>query len=155
MSATLIEPSDVGLSLPAPARTDVVCEQPLLLWLPEIDGLRPWFAMAHARTESASLEDWVADELARQQRTLEVPWLVAHNTLDHEEGPDQEGVLQTANGKARRQQLPTSVLFPNRLEFQFRPVESKHVDPAVGIDRPHQFPAGVVHHAEVVAGVFA
>jgi hypothetical protein len=82
MSAALIELPELGLSLAAPAGTDVVCEQPLLLWLPEIDGLRPWFAMAHAPTESPSLEDWVADELARQQRTMEVPWLIAHDACE-------------------------------------------------------------------------
>jgi hypothetical protein len=81
-AAALIEVPELGLSLPAPAGTDVVCRHPLLLWLPEIDGLRPWFAMAQAPSESPSLEAWVADELARQQRTMEVPLLIACEACD-------------------------------------------------------------------------
>jgi hypothetical protein len=80
--ADLIEIPALGLALSAPAGTDVVCEQPLLLWLPEIDGLRPWFALSHAPTDRPSLVDWVAEELARQRRAMRVPLLVSHEPCD-------------------------------------------------------------------------
>jgi hypothetical protein len=81
-AATFIEVPELGLSLAAPPGTDVVRKQPLFLWLREIDDLRPWFAMAHAPTELQSPEDWVADELARQQLTMVVPLLIAHEACE-------------------------------------------------------------------------
>ena len=76
-AAGRIEIPELGLSLPAPAGTDVVCEQPLLLWLPEIDRLRPWLAMSHAPAAAPTLDAWVAGELDRQSRAMQVPLLVA------------------------------------------------------------------------------
>jgi hypothetical protein len=81
-AATLVELPALGLSLPVPAGTDVVCEQPLLLWLPAIDGLRPWLSMAHAATAAPSVDAWIAEELGRQWRTLQVPLLLAHDRCE-------------------------------------------------------------------------
>lgn len=78
MSAlALVEVSARGLSLTAPAGTDVASELPLLLWLPELDGQRPWLMVTPAAAAVALLEDWVADELARQERALQFAHLLA------------------------------------------------------------------------------
>ena len=78
MSAvTVIELAAQGLSLSVPAGTDVAGEMPLLLWLPELDGQRPWLMVTPAADTVAVLEDWVADELGRQERTLQVFRLIA------------------------------------------------------------------------------
>lgn len=66
-----------GVSLTAPAGTELVSELPLLLWLPELDGQRPWLMITPAADAVPVLEDWVADELRRQDRTLDVPLLLA------------------------------------------------------------------------------
>lgn len=76
-TVTLIELAEQSLSLTVPAGTDVVCELPLLLWLPELDGQRPWLMVTPAADAVPVLEDWVADELARQERTLHIPLLLA------------------------------------------------------------------------------
>lgn len=81
-AATLIEVPQLGLSLATPAGTELLCDQPLLLLLPDIDGLRPWFSMAQAATELPSVGEWVAAELDRQWPTMQVPLLVAHEAID-------------------------------------------------------------------------
>jgi hypothetical protein len=81
-AATIIEISELGLSLSVPAGTDIVCEQPLLLWLPEIDHLRPWLAMSHAPTPAATLDAWVAEELDRQSRAMQVPLLISREACE-------------------------------------------------------------------------
>ncbi|MDP2710604.1 MAG: hypothetical protein Q8O56_05250 [Solirubrobacteraceae bacterium] len=82
MAMTIVELPARGLSLELPLGSDVTCETPLLLLLPAIDGLRPWVVLTRAPTAADSLQDWVAEELARQDGTLQIPLLLAYDDCE-------------------------------------------------------------------------
>lgn len=83
MSAlTRIELPERGMSLAAPEGTQLVSEVPLVLWLPAIGGLRPWFALGLTPTDAPSAGEWVQDELARQLDALEIALLLSHEPCE-------------------------------------------------------------------------
>jgi hypothetical protein len=61
----------LGLSLVVPEGTDVLSEQPLVLVLPPIEGVRARFVLETLSAE-APLDSWLSEQMAGQLRLLEL-----------------------------------------------------------------------------------
>jgi hypothetical protein len=96
-----VEPAGLGLSLVVPGGTDVVCELPLVMSLPAIDGLRPHVVLEFVRA-TAPLEAWHAETMAAQLGSLELALLVSRERCEVFGNEGRRTVLQHAlQGRAR------------------------------------------------------